>query len=174
MEVHSIVLGHGFVWHSDYAIPESDNLNAHTVLQECHHLRQSHGPSEGFVWIATSWCEKVRILFLIFWPNSIFLREWTCFTNLVRIFLGGSELVSSKKPFKNYTSLSIICQPVHIGLALNVGGDYIAIFFKKIGLGEIFGILSPSPSMLSMNSPTSWSETGSASSMENVCLLVRG
>ena len=44
------------------------------ICLNCHQL----------VWIS----EALRISLLIFWPNSIWLGEWTFFTNLVRILLG--------------------------------------------------------------------------------------
>ena len=86
------------------------------ICLNCHQL----------VWIS----EAPRISFLIFWPISIWLGEWTCFTNLVRIFVG--ERVSfPEETMQKLHFAGRICQPVHIGVALEVGGWWHRIFFEN-------------------------------------------
>lgn len=123
------------------------------ICSNCHQL----------VWISGA----LRISFLIFWPHSIWLGEWTCCTNLVRIFVGESGLdglVPQKKNMQKLHFTGRICQPVHIGVALEVGGDGIAFSLKKTGSGKIFGFFGIlcwwfGGLEVSMKSSNLWSET---------------
>lgn len=155
MEVHSIVFGHC----SDYATPELPSLYAK--------------PFDRFVQIATSWCESVKHYELVFWFSGRIRFGWMnghvspTWSGFLLGESGLDGLVPPKKPCTNCTSREAtgrICQPVHIGVALEVGGDGIAFSLKKTGSGKIFGFFGIlcwwfGGLEVSMKSSNLWSET---------------